>query len=114
MPSNKISPEEANARVLAGEPVQFLDTRNPNAWKSSDRKIPGAIRVPTDDVESHLDEINRDATIVTYCTCPNEESSTRVAQILKKNRYSRVFALRGGFDAWVAAEYPLETKSKAA
>lgn len=46
MPSNKISPEEANARVLAGEPIQFLDTRNPNAWKSSDRKIPGAIRVP--------------------------------------------------------------------
>ena len=40
MPSNKISPEEANARVLAGEPIQFLDTRNPNAWKSSDRKYP--------------------------------------------------------------------------
>ena len=114
MPSNKISPEEANARVLAGESVQFLDSRNPNAWKSSDRKIPGAIRVPTDDVDSHLDKINRDATIISYCTCPNEESCTRVTQVLKKNRYSRVFALRGGFDAWVAAEYPLETKSKAA
>jgi len=37
-----------------------------------------------------------------------------VAQILAENGYPRVFALRGGFDAWAAAEYPLEEKLKAA
>jgi rhodanese-related sulfurtransferase len=68
MASNRISPEEVNARVLAGEPIVFVDTRNPKAWEESDRKIPGAIRVPTDDVESHLNEIDRKATVVTYCT----------------------------------------------
>jgi rhodanese-related sulfurtransferase len=68
MPSNRISPEEVNARVLAGEPIVFLDTRNPKAWAESDRKIPGAVRVPTDDVESHLNEIDRASTIVAYCT----------------------------------------------
>jgi rhodanese-related sulfurtransferase len=68
MPSNRISPEEVNARVLAGEPIVFLDTRNPEAWKESDRKIPDAIRVPADDVESHLKKIDRNATIITYCT----------------------------------------------
>jgi rhodanese-related sulfurtransferase len=68
MASNRISPEEVNARVLAGEPIVFVDTRNPKAWEQSDRKIPGAIRVPTDDVESHLNEIDKTATIITYCT----------------------------------------------
>jgi rhodanese-related sulfurtransferase len=68
MASNRISPEEANARVLAGEPMVFLDTRNPKAWAESDRKIPGAFRVPADDVESHLDKIDRVSTIITYCT----------------------------------------------
>lgn len=68
MPSNRISPEEVNARVLAGEPVVFLDTRNPKAWGESDRKIPGAIRVPTDDVESYLSEIDPSDTVVAYCT----------------------------------------------
>jgi rhodanese-related sulfurtransferase len=68
MPSNRISPEEVNARVLAGEPIIFVDARNAKAWKESDRKIPDAMRVSTDDVESHLDEISRHATIVTYCT----------------------------------------------
>ena len=68
MASNRISPEEVNARVLAGEPIIFLDTRNPKAWKESDRKIPEAVRVPVDNVESHLGEISKNATIVAYCT----------------------------------------------
>jgi rhodanese-related sulfurtransferase len=68
MASNRISPEEANARVLAGEPIVFVDSRNPKAWEQSDRKIPGAVRVPTDDVESHLDEIDPNSTVITYCT----------------------------------------------
>jgi rhodanese-related sulfurtransferase len=37
-----------------------------------------------------------------------------VAQILRQAGYPRVFALRGGFDAWVAAEYPVEEKAEAA
>jgi len=68
MPSNRISPEEANARILAGEPMVFVDSRNPQAWAKSDRKIPGAVRVPADDVESHLHEIDRHSTLVSYCT----------------------------------------------
>jgi rhodanese-related sulfurtransferase len=114
MPSNRISPEEANARVLAGEPIVFADARNPKAWESSDRKIPGAVRVPADDVKSHLDKLDRKWTFIAYCTCPSEESSLEVARRLTEQGYNRVFVLRGGFDAWIAAGYPIETKSEAA
>ena len=113
MPSNRISPEEANARVLAGEPVIFVDARNPKAWGEADRKIPGSVRISADDVDSHLKELDRTSTIIAYCTCPNEESSSRVCQTLRDNGY-RSFALRGGFDAWVGSEYPTEKKAKAA
>ena len=68
MASNRISPEEVNARVLAGEPMVFLDALNPKAWKESDRQIPGAFRISTDATESHLNQIDRSATIVVYCT----------------------------------------------
>jgi len=51
-----------------GEEFYFLDTRNPNAWGESDTKLPGAIRVPADQIERHLSDIPRDRTIVTYCT----------------------------------------------
>jgi rhodanese-related sulfurtransferase len=68
MASNRISPKEANARMSAGERVVFLDARNPKAWEESDRKIPGAIRVPADAVEEHIDEIDKDSTVIAYCT----------------------------------------------
>jgi len=66
--SLRISPEEAHSRTLSGERVLFLDSRNPTAWGESDRKIPGAIRVPADAVEDHLGEIKKDYTVVAYCT----------------------------------------------
>jgi rhodanese-related sulfurtransferase len=51
-----------------GEPLVFLDTRNPQAWGESDSKLPGATRVPAGEVEQHLDEIPRDRAVITYCT----------------------------------------------
>ena len=65
---SRISPEEAHARALAGEKVIFLDSRNPTAWAESDDKIPGPIRMPVDEVERRVPELDKDATIVAYCT----------------------------------------------
>jgi len=68
MDSIRISPEEAHARGLSGQKVIFLDSRNPTAWGESDRKIPGAIRMPVDAVEKHVPEFDKDASIIAYCT----------------------------------------------
>jgi len=51
-----------------GEDVFFVDTRNPQAWAEAETRLPGAIRVPADQVEQHLGDIPRDRTVVTYCT----------------------------------------------
>ena len=113
MASDKILADEANARVLAGEPIVFIDARSPGAWDESDRKIPGAVRITADRIESGVDQVERTATVIVYCTSPDEKSSGRVVRHFRKKGY-RAFALRGGFDAWAAAEYPLEEKLKAA
>ncbi|HET9793108.1 MAG TPA: rhodanese-like domain-containing protein [Thermoanaerobaculia bacterium] len=64
----RVTPEEIKTRMDRGEPIAFIDARNPRAWADSDVKLPGAIRVPADDVEKHLPEIPRDRAIVAYCT----------------------------------------------
>jgi rhodanese-related sulfurtransferase len=51
-----------------GEQFAFLDVRNPNAWGEASTKLPSAIRVPSDKVEQHLNEIPRDRSVITYCT----------------------------------------------
>ena len=60
----RIEPEEA--RDL--ENVVFVDARNPTAWGEATTKLPGAIRVPANDLEGHLDELPKGRPLVTYCT----------------------------------------------
>ncbi len=64
----RVTVNDAMGRLEREENVVFVDCRNPTAWGESRAKLPGAIRVPADDVNRHLAEIPRGRTIVTYCT----------------------------------------------
>lgn len=68
MEVTRITVDEVGERLNRGEQFTFVDTRNPQAWGESDQKLPGAIRVPADEVDQHLDEIPHDRTVITYCT----------------------------------------------
>ena len=68
MEATRITVDEVGERMNRGEPFAFVDTRNPTAWAESDQKLPGAIRVPAEDVEQHLNEIPHDRAVITYCT----------------------------------------------
>ena len=68
MEATRVTVDEIDARMNRGEQFAFLDTRNPKAWGEANTKLPGAIRVPADEVEQHLNEIPRDRTVITYCT----------------------------------------------
>jgi len=67
-PPTRVTVDEVQERLKRGEPLAFLDTRNPAAWAEAQTVLPGAIRVPADEVELHLQEIPRDRAIITYCT----------------------------------------------
>ena len=51
-----------------GQPVMFIDSRNPIARGSSRVKLPGALRIPIDQVERHLTALPRDRRLIVYCT----------------------------------------------
>jgi rhodanese-related sulfurtransferase len=68
MEVTRVTVDEVRERMDRGEPFTFVDTRNPQAWGEAEMKLPGAIRVPADELEQHLDEIPRDRTVITYCT----------------------------------------------
>lgn len=68
MEATRITAEEIKQRMSRGEQFIFVDTRNPQAWGEADTKLPGAVRVPADEVEKHLSEIPRDRAVITYCT----------------------------------------------
>ena len=68
MTAESLSASEAKRLLDSGEPVVFVDARNPVAWENSHQKLPGALRVPVDEVSQHLGELPRGAVAITYCT----------------------------------------------
>ncbi len=68
MEATRITTDEVKERLERGEQFTFVDTRNPTAWGESNQKLPGAVRVPADEVAAHLNEIPKDRAVITYCT----------------------------------------------
>ncbi|HKW16627.1 MAG TPA: rhodanese-like domain-containing protein [Terriglobales bacterium] len=64
----RITADELKSRMQAGEDFVFVDTRNPQAWATSDVKARHAIRVSLDDFEQVLPRLPKSKPIVTYCT----------------------------------------------
>ena len=68
MGATRVTADEVIERMGRGEEFYFVDTRNPVAWGESGVKLPGALRVPADEVDEHLAEIPHDRAVITYCT----------------------------------------------
>lgn len=68
MEATRVTVDEVKERMQRGEPFAFIDTRNPTDWNEANTKLPGAIRIPADEIEQHLNEIPRDRAVITYCT----------------------------------------------
>ncbi len=68
MEATRVTVDEVRERMDRGEQFTFVDTRNPQAWGESDMKLPGAVRVPANELERHLGEIPRNRAVITYCT----------------------------------------------
>jgi rhodanese-related sulfurtransferase len=67
----RITVDELKRRMDAGENFTVIDVRNPQAWAEADSVIPGAIRLPVDNVDKLEDNLARIPTnkpVVAYCT----------------------------------------------
>jgi len=107
-------------KVMLGNPVLLvLDVRLNREYMFSDSKIKGADRpsgiamgpgytmghVPPSELPNDKDKV-----IVFYCSSPNEEVSVPIAQLFMKHGYTKVYALKGGWEEWLKACYPTEKK----
>ncbi len=83
-----------------------MDVCSAEAYQAS--HIARAINIPLAELKSQLGELNKAKWIITYCTPPSEESSARAASILLDSGFQKVTPIRGGFESWIDAYYPVE------
>jgi membrane protein DedA with SNARE-associated domain/rhodanese-related sulfurtransferase len=108
----RLEPQQLKAMLdeatHGGTPQPYIvDLRHPLDYLPDPRVLPGAVRIGPAELALCAEHIPRDRDVILYCTCPSEETSAKVAMQLHKLGITRVRPLRGGFDGWKTAGYPL-------
>ena len=89
-------------KLAASQDVLVLDVRDTGMYR--DGHVPGARLLMVEDLakpETLVRLRTETRPIVTYCSCESEQSSARVAIILKKAGIQNVRALVGGYEEWL-------------
>jgi len=103
----RISVEELNDAIAAGQNPVVVDVRSSASRLLDGRVIPGALLADLEGVHLALADVPRDRELVIYCSCPNEVSAAKAAQLLMSLGYRKVRPLLGGLEAWQEAGYPI-------
>jgi rhodanese-related sulfurtransferase len=111
LPVPRMAVAEAHALQEKGEAV-LVDVRGSVPFELG--HIKGAVWMPLGLINQRAGELAQDKTIITYCSCRNEESSLEAGAALRKLGFTKVAALTGGYPAWKTAGYATETSGTAA
>lgn len=100
----RISVDEMKTLFDRGE-LTIIDVRQADAYLEA--HIPGALQIPLSRIDGEASYLSKQKMIVTYCTCPGEESSGQAVQILAHRGITNAAALQGGLEAWQRRGYPV-------
>ena len=100
----RITVEELKPLYDRGE-VTLIDVRDVDSFLRA--HIPGALQIPLARIDGETPYLPKGKVIVTYCTCPAEESSGQAVQILAYRGITNAAALEGGLQGWQRRGYPM-------
>lgn len=92
------------AALTNNEDVVFIDVRE--QWEYDEKHIPGITLIPMSELESRLDEIPIDKTVI--LTCRSGNRSGKMHAFLEEQGFDNTVNMKGGIIAWEAAGLAIE------
>lgn len=108
MEQYSVTPEVLHSMLASNPSVLLFDVRLPLDLLVDSEIIPGARRVPPQEVIKNPSIIPHDREVIVYCTCPSDKTSRRILRKAQAMQLSRVKFLKGGLEAWKAKGFPVE------
>src|SRR5216683_2055359 len=109
----RVHPSEVVRLSEGGKAPTIIDARRSDLYEQLPLTIRGSVRVAPENLAASMAGLDLDLSrpVVAYCSCPDEETSARVARELRKMGFKDVKILKGGLGAWTNAGLPIETRS---
>ena len=108
MERHSTTAEELHSTLASNPELLLFDVRQPLDLLAYPEIIPGAKRIPPNEVLENPALIPKEKDSVVYCTCPSDKTSRIILRRALSLRFVRVKFLKGGLAAWKAAGYPIE------
>ena len=110
-PGALVDPETAYKMAQRGDAL-FLDVRSADEYEEA--HIADAISLPFYEItQAELTRIaGMGRTVVTYCSCPAEESSIAAASEFIRAGFDNVVVLKGGIQDWAVDGYPVRAGTR--
>ncbi len=103
----KLSAPEA-VRLINDRDARVIDVRPVADFKKA--HLLGAINIPSDKLKARIGEIEKDKAkpVIVYCALGG--TASEAAKTLRANGFAEALPLRGGLNAWLAANLPVTAK----
>lgn len=101
----QVSPKES-AGLVANDMAVIIDVRTVAEWDK--KHIPGATLIPVDELKGRLTELEKykGKQIIMHCAVGGR--SSQAVELLKKEGFTDVVNMTGGFVAWEQDKLPVE------
>jgi len=108
MDRHSITAEALQSLLAVNREVLLFDVRQPLDLLANSETIPGAKRIPPQEVIENPSLIPKEKESIVYCTCPSDKTSRIILRRALALHFSRIKFLKGGLAAWKANGYPVE------
>lgn len=105
--AKRLVPIEA-IRLINHEDAVVLDLRAAKDYKKG--HIINARNIPANNVAGHLNELEKFRSRPILCYCAFGNAAPQACETLSQNGFENCYVLKGGVNAWQAAELPLTTR----
>lgn len=100
-----ITKEELNKKMQSGKPIQVVNVLAPEFYNLG--FIKGSKKIPVDQLNARLEELDKSKEVVTYCAS-SECTASKKAAVRLASKGFRVSAYEGGIKEWKEAGLPVE------
>ena len=90
--------------LMDDDELLIIDVREEKERKAG--FLSNDLNIPMGQVKAKMDTLDKSKNILLYCKSGTR--SDRIADILSKNDFKKVSSLKGGFNAWLKADLPIQ------